>query len=588
MEKQLKTSFLSLFGLAIISLNFLAIVLSLLGVFYVQIIAFYLVAIVLFFAYYFFSNSGKFVFSQSIFIVILSSLLLIYALSYFSVPTIFSGRDQGSFSEAAIRLSENHQLKFKNNASDEFFKLYGPGRALDFPGFNYTKDGYLTSHFPIGYISWLAIFYSFFGLSGFAIANGLTLFLFFISFYFLSRFYLSKRISLSLHFLILTSFVFSWFFKFTLSENLALALIWFGLYQFIKYEKYKGKTDLYLSFFSFAVLAFSRVESFAFLLVIVAYLYYKNKKSLSPLKKLFSRNILAALAAIVLVYILNLFVSLEFFRELARGALNSFANNSEATENSSNIFLIIWYLLKIFLAYGIFVYLILGLGGIFLLFREKSHRILLPFLIISPSFIYLINPSISLDHPWMLRRFCFAIIPALMFYSLVFLDKYVLRKTIFWILFALLLSSNILFSWQYFPFSENENMLGQIQKIGQNFKNTDLILVDQTATGDGWSMMTGPLGSLYEKQAVYLVNPEDLNKIDRAKFSQIYLIIPEDRYDYYKNMDVFQNFSQFRSYSIDAIRLNVSFGKKNDLIHEKVTIPNFEDTIVYGNIYILE
>ena len=113
-----------------------------------------------------------------LFFISLISLLFIIFLSFSTEPTVFSGRDQGSFSEAAVRLSQNHQLEFETLVSQEFFKIYGQGTALNFPGFSYTADGKLITHFSIGYIAWLAVFYSLFGLSGLAIANGVLFFIF--------------------------------------------------------------------------------------------------------------------------------------------------------------------------------------------------------------------------------------------------------------------------------------------------------------------------------------------------------------------------------------------------------------------------
>ena len=68
-------------------------------------------------------------------LISLITLVIIIVLSLSATPTIFSGRDQGAISEAAIRLAQNHQLEFYNPVSGEFFKIYGAGKALNFPGF---------------------------------------------------------------------------------------------------------------------------------------------------------------------------------------------------------------------------------------------------------------------------------------------------------------------------------------------------------------------------------------------------------------------------------------------------------------------
>ena len=119
--------------------------------------------------------------------VIIVALLYATYIGVVSEPTLFSGRDQGSIAEAAFRLAHNSELAFATPASDSFFQIYGPGTALNFPGFAYTKEGYLLTQFPLGYTAWLASFVALFGLAGYAIGNALLLFLFLLSLYALLR-----------------------------------------------------------------------------------------------------------------------------------------------------------------------------------------------------------------------------------------------------------------------------------------------------------------------------------------------------------------------------------------------------------------
>jgi len=55
-----------------------------------------------------------------------------------------------------------------------------------------------------------------------------------------------------------------------------------------------------------------------------------------------------------------------------------------------------------------------------------------------------------------------------------------------------------------------------------------LILIDRLASGSGWSLISEPLSALYNKQAVYFFNAEDLKFIDRNNFKNVYLIAPLD------------------------------------------------------------
>jgi len=77
--------------------------------------------------------------------------------------------DISTQSEAAAWLAQNHHVTFAIPASEEFFRLYGPGKAENFPGFYYTDDGKLTTRFLPPYTAWLAMF----GVVGLAFANAL-------------------------------------------------------------------------------------------------------------------------------------------------------------------------------------------------------------------------------------------------------------------------------------------------------------------------------------------------------------------------------------------------------------------------------
>lgn len=560
-----------------LGLIFLSIILTLVGLFYKEIIALYFISGAAFIAYLFIKNKPKFRFDPAVLAVVLLSLSAILVFSYFSSPSVFSGRDQGSFSEAAIRLSENHKLEFSTPASSEFFRIYGPGRALNFPGFNYTGDGQLITQFPIGYISWLAVFYSFFGLSGFDAANGITLFAFLLSFYLLCRVFFPARIAIIPFLFALTCFIFSWFFKITLSENLALGLIWTGLFLFIIYLKNKDSWALAGTLFSFYILLFTRIEAPVFLAIILAILYWKKRKSCKniPIKACYAGGILIA------IYIVSFFVNREFYISFAKGLLNSTADYSGISIFSSAIPLA--QAIRVFNLYGLIVFLILGSAGIIFLWRKQEKDLLVPLSVLMPSFIYIIYPSITLDHPWMLRRYVFAVFPVLIFYSASFLFMVFKKRLVIPYIFSfMIILSNLAISVFYLTSSENRNLLIQTENISQRFKRSDLVLVDQKATGDGWSMISGPMSFFYDKQTVYFFNPQDIDKIDQDRFSDIYFIIPDTGMDLYLNSSLKGRLNFVEEYQINNnIFSSCSMTSANSL-------PIIDTRSVYGAIYILD
>lgn len=612
LENVKKTDSFTLFGLFFISLLLLSIVLALLKLFYLPLIFLYIVLGIAAFAYLALKNKNQFKVSRQLLAILLISFGFILLFSTFTTPTIFSGRDQGSYSEAAIRLSQNHQLEFSTPASQEFFKIYGPGEALNFPGFNYAQDGNLITHFPIGYISWLAIFYSIFGLSGLVIANAVSFFIFLLSFYLLSRHYLKPFPAFSSFFLLLTSFIFSWFFKFTLSENLALAIIFFGLLQFALYLKNDKASYLYSSLLSFFILLFTKIEGMAFLTVIFLLLYLKFRKSKKIISCFKNKKIIAISSALAIVYFWNIWVNLAYYKIFTKGLLHSFFPNALADPGESlGFFQNLIYTFRILETYALLPYIAIGLISFIYFLKRKSYDFLAPFFIVLPSFIYLLQPSVSADHPWMLRRFVFSVIPVCILYSVIFLDTYFTstpnnqknsltsrpanflvwgfkKKYLFYILCSLLLLSNLMIFIPYLTVSDNKGVLPQIASISQNFAKNDLVLIDQKATGDGFSMMTGPMSFLYNKQVAYFINPSDVNRIGRSRFSHIYFIVPDDNLNLYEKSDLLEKLSPVENYAINTARLDIKTGKKNKLSSQPIDLPIEKNISLRGKIYLLK
>lgn len=495
------------------------------------------------------------------FIITLSSVLVFACLSsFFATPTIFGGRDQGAISEAAIRLSQNHKLEFSTPASAEFFSIYGPGKALNFPGFYYTAGGQLTTQFPIAYISWLAVFYSFFGLIGLIAANAILLSIFLISFYLLARLFVNIRFSSIILVLAATSFPIFWFFKFTLSENMALALLWLSILWLLLFIK-EQKIFHYFSFLlSAGLLVFTRIEGIFFLLAGLAVIFFFTKGN--ELWKGNKKMLLLYPAVFLgILLLLNFAKDIYFYKEIAKAILG-FGNNGGGDVSFAQKFLSPLLLeIKLFFLYGIADSVILGIFGIIYFVIRKKRDILIPFFVTAPSFIYLVNSWISSDHPWMLRRFVFSIVPVFIFYSVTFLAKWSEEKDLFslkfisYLIFASMLAFNLILFVEYFPVSENKKLLEETGKMSENFSSTDLVLIDRHSSYDPFSMISGPMSFIYNKNSVYFFNLEDLKKIDREKFSGIYIVASDGNAENYLNSIGKENISDIKSYSIKNEKL---------------------------------
>jgi hypothetical protein len=178
-----------------------------------------------------------------LYFVIIISLLVSLATCYFATPTIFGGRDQGSIATAAISLAKNHNLKIQNPVAQDLFRKYGPGKALNFPGFDYEKDGTLVSRFPVAYTAYLASAYNLAGLKGIQYANFIPLFLFLVIFWLILKEFFDEKISFIGFLLAATFFPFLWFAKYTLTEIYMLFLVWAGILFLIKFRGSTSKSE---------------------------------------------------------------------------------------------------------------------------------------------------------------------------------------------------------------------------------------------------------------------------------------------------------------------------------------------------------
>ena len=459
---------------------------------------------------------------------------------YFSEPTFFSGRDQGSIAEAAFRLAQNGQLTFNTPVSGSFFKIYGAGTALNFPGFAYTKAGDLITQFPLGYTAWLSSFIVLFGLHGPAIGNALLLFLFLFSFYNLLRLFVHQYYAFCGLALAIFSFLPMWFSKFTLSENLSVFLFTFLVWNLILFWR-SGEWLFYMNVLGTAgLLVFTRIEGFAFLgLTLIILLVNPRTRRLWHAHPW--NSLVFPFLIFTLFFLRNFFINLPYYTMIGKAFLK-FCHQLGAVHSASDLGQMNNPLTlgAVFLLYGLLAIFSLGFLGILAFIKEKRWLLLLPAVLAFPTFIYFFDPNISLDHPWMLRRYLFSLFPSLLFsatvgLALIFakeknlpLDKPQGKRLlcVSLIFLGMLILQYPAWNAGIF-FAENPSLLKQVAAFSQEFSDKDLILVDRNATGDGFAMLTGPAQFLFGKNAVYFFNPYDLASLDTAPFEHVYLLTPE-------------------------------------------------------------
>lgn len=535
-------NFFTLAGISVIVFIWFSLSLGANGLFFTPFIIFSFSLLGTLFVFLFIKMLSLLDVPEKFFVLLFIAIAIISILPGKNDPTVFTGRDQGSIATAAIALAEYHSFSFSTPASQTFFALHEPGIAQNFPGFFYNQDGKLLTQFPLAYTAWLASFFALFHLNGFAIANCILFALSLLSFYFLLRVLLERLLAFFGTLLFATSFLPVWFGKFTLTENLALFLFIFLSFSLVQLKK-SGRFLSYAAALSAAgILCFTRVEGCAFLLITLILLTripaVRHIWTLYPKK-----SILIPVVLLFMTGAATFSESIPFFTTILK-AIRNFATeittSGSALVSTHSPFISLFIL---FFLYGLLLIFLLGLTGILLLIKRKEYTALIPFFLALPTFIYLLFPNITPDHPWMLRRYLASVYPALVFSAIVGLTLFFQEKKSFpadfpinfrrKFILILILISLFLFqvsAWQRGLLTwENYKLLEQTHSISDSFGPRDLILIDRNVTGSPFAMISGPLSSLYHKNAVYFFNPEDLQKIDRAPYEHVWLIVPADQ-----------------------------------------------------------
>lgn len=459
----------------------------------------------------------------------------------FASPTVFSGRDQGSISEAAFELSRTGSLSFSYPASGTFFDIYGEGKALNFPGFYYQGNGSLTTQFPLGYTSWLAAFTSFFGMNGFRVGNGILLALSVVSLFLLVRSLANERYALGASAVFMASFLPSWFAKFTLTENAALFLFLFLSLNLILFLRENRPSFFLGAYLSSLLLSVTRIEGIWALIAALSILFLsrQGREFAAPRKTVFrTMPILFA----ILTLSVNFLANIPFYTVMAKALLGNLSSLSSADPDtladSAGISSALW---KLFALYGLLPVFLIGLAGILVLIRKRRYLMLVPTLIALPTFIYFVDPNITHDHPWMLRRFLPFIFPTLLlsgtFALSILLSEWKRRE-------AFIAAGICIFAFaaglpataRTFTFSDNRGFLETTAEIAPFIGENDLLLIDRETTGDPFSMPDGPLRFLYGKNAAYFFNWQDYGKIPKDRYEHIYLLSPLEHFDEWKRM----------------------------------------------------
>ena len=274
-------------------------------------------------------------------------------------------------------------------------------------------NGVYTPSFLIGYSLYLAVFVSILGNWGLIVANSIALIIGFICIEQLYRLVTkTDKSPRLLSILILANPVIYWLYIYTYSEALFLPIIWGAIMSFILGLQSKHIGLVFLAFWGIIISFMVRVEglglifTFGTALVAACILIPSHWKQ---------KTVYSAISIVVLIGILGgtlivsgEYVSEQFFKVSRTVDITDKENTiSDAKERFQ-------LLLLSFGTYLVMIPLLWSIANRKLYTNKYVYWIL--FLLL-PFAIYLYNPNITRDFPWLLRRYITAIIPLILLFG---------------------------------------------------------------------------------------------------------------------------------------------------------------------------
>ncbi|VVB89303.1 Uncharacterised protein [uncultured archaeon] len=410
--------------------------------------------------------------SRNEIILVFSVILLATANGYFYHESIEHGRDHGPYVSSAINIAKTGYFE----AKEEYMHTY--------PSYFIRAGKIISMPYP-AYSSFLAVMYSLFGIYGIFWSNTIFFLLFLLIMYLIGIEFGHKKIGIIFIMLFLTHYLTIWFTRRTNNETFFMFLLWLAVYLFLKGYTSKEKSFFYLSLFPLSIIPIVRLEGFlyyiSFSLAFLFFILREGKVRVKNISQFF----------IILIFLsMPLYIS-DFTRETILNTLPVIRSQSQqalATSETQtgawwevfnqNIHRFTFDMFTYYLLTPLFIILI-----IYILRRRYNFGFILILILISPAFYFLINPSISPDQPWFMRRFWPHIVVLLFFVPSIILGNMRLEdnrtKLIFGIGLILLLSGNLIYSSRIITFSEDRGLVEQLNNLDKKLPENTCIIGTQ-------------------------------------------------------------------------------------------------------------
>lgn len=435
-------------------------------------------------------------------IVIILILAFSIANGLFYHETISGARDDGYYSMNAVYLAKTGSIFLTEDR-------YHP------PGVTFLGDNQYNLNFLPSYYSYLAIFYAYFGFAGMLVCGNLIPFwLSSCLLYFISKQLAGKMAGIFTTVLFATSYVTLWFSRRTNNENLALFLVLLVTALLLSFLKTKKLSYYLFSTIPLTLLILTRPEAIILVssyLLASLFLFGMNfiKKTRIKMNPI---SLVAVLSVCLIFSSLAIYSTIQYQNltkdKYVRSSISSLQREvldvlgrtkgivlkgiKEAGVESEAIkprpvytditTFMTPYALDSLSRY--FILQVLFIAIISLAWLRLDMIIILLFL--SPYFISLIYPSITADHPWMMRRYWIAVIPAayILFNLFLFTSKKISKKWRFLIVITVVII-NLILSSPIISLAEQRGFLKQLRPVAELADQDTLIVL----TGDirGWN-----------------------------------------------------------------------------------------------------
>jgi hypothetical protein len=222
-----------------------------------------------------------------------------------------------------------------------------------------------------------------------------------------------------------------------------------------------------------------------------------------------------------------------------------------------------WYFIKVEWIYGVLIFGIFAFVLVVVYFWTRKTNLFSPRerIIIGiatglsfPFFTAFVSPQISPDHPWMLRRFFFVVLPLGVLAALILGLKYIKKLpqnykiSLVPIFMAILLLPSLPAAGNFLAADIDDGRKEIFIQLGEYFEVDDYVFFQRESSGDGWHMWAEPLSSIYSINAAYVYSPNNISdskQVLNSRFSEgkrNFVVLPEQSFDFehelQKNFDL--------------------------------------------------